>query len=181
MPPYFAMMRRSLVLGMASTAHPAAPGTLLERPALAGEVPSSRLAAISRRSFGIPILVLAGITRRWALRAVIAVVALALVAATAIAFAPPGETDPLRIVLAGVRLVAIALALYLWGRLSGWSWLVAALVFGALGGLRSAVYAPTGQEQVAGALTVVAASVFVALIVRHARERSALKQDRAIE
>jgi len=117
----------------------------------------------------IPILVVAGITRRWVFRALIAAVALGLVASGAIAFAPPGETDPMRVVLLVLRVAVISFAFYFWGRLSAWSWLVAALVFNALGGLRSAAYAPTGQEHVAGALTLLVACTLVALIVRHTR------------
>jgi membrane protease YdiL (CAAX protease family) len=177
----FAMMRLESLVPLGSVARiPPTPATLLDRavPWL-GEVPSLPSSAIMTVALvGIPILVLAGITRRWALRAIIAAVALALVAATAIAFAPPGEADPVRIILAGARIVVIALALYFWGRLSAWSWLVAALVFSALGGLRSSVYAPTGQEQVAGALTLLAASGLVTLIVRHARAMTIpLRQD----
>ncbi|HYN80462.1 MAG TPA: CPBP family intramembrane glutamic endopeptidase [Gemmatimonadaceae bacterium] len=168
----FAIVRLESLVPLGTVARiPPVPSTLLDLalPWL-GEAPSVPVSAIMTVAVvGIPILVLAGITRRWALRALIAAVALALVAATAIAFAPPGEADPVRIILAVVRMGVIALALYFWGTLSAWSWLVAALVFSALGGLRSAVYAPTGQEQVAGALTLLVASVLIAIIVRHTR------------
>lgn len=177
----FAMVRLESLVPLGTVERiPPAPATLLDRalPWL-GDVPSIPSSAIITVALvGIPILVLAGITQRWALRALIAAIALALVAATAIAFAPPGEADPVRIILAGVRMGAIALALYYWGRLSAWSWLVAAIVFSSLGGLRSAVYAPTGQEQVAGALTLFVASVLIAIIVRHksARVRTASRR-----
>ncbi len=68
-----------------------------------------------------------------------------------------------------VRVAVIVFALYSWCTLSAWSWLVAALVFDALGGLRSAAYAPTGQEHVAGALTLLVACALIVLIVRHTR------------
>ncbi|MDP9179173.1 MAG: CPBP family intramembrane metalloprotease, partial [Gemmatimonadota bacterium] len=168
----FAMVRLESLVPLGSVARiPPTPSTLLDRalPWL-GEVPSVPSSAIITVALvGIPILVLAGITQRWALRALIASAALGLVAATAIAFAPPGEADPVRMILAVVRMAVIALALYFWGTLSAWSWLVAALVFSALGGLRSAVYAPMGQEQVAGALTVIVASLLIALTVRYTR------------
>jgi hypothetical protein len=167
----FAMVRLESLVPLSSVARsPPVPDTLLDRalPWL-GDVPSVPAIAIMTVAVaGIPILVLMGITRRWALRALIAAVALALVAAVAIAFAPPGEADPVRATLVVVRVVVIALALYYWGTLSAWSWVAAALVFSALGGLRSAVYASTGQEQVAGALMVLAGSMLIALIVRHA-------------
>jgi hypothetical protein len=168
----FAMVRLESLVPLSSVARiPPVPDTLLDHalPWL-GEVPSVPSSAIMTVAVvGIPILVVVGITRRRTLRALIAAVALALVAATAIAFAPPGEADPVRAILVVVRVVVIVLALYFWGALSAWSWVVAALVFSALGGLRSAVYAPTGQEQVAGALTLLAGSILIALIVRHAR------------
>jgi len=86
-----------------------------------------------------------------------------------VALAPASDTDPWGAALLVLRILVLAVAVFAWGRFSGWSWIAAALVFDALGGLRSAAYAPTGQEQLAGALTVVVAGALVALIVRHVR------------
>jgi len=172
----FAMVRlEGLALLSRVPRMPPVPTTLLDRalPWL-GEVPGLPSSAIMNVAFVcIPILVVAGITRRWALRALIAAVALGLVASIAIAFAPTSETDPMGVLLLVVRAVVIVFALYSWGTLSGWSWLVAALVFDALGGLRSAAYAPTGQEHVAGVLTLIVACALVALIVRHTQTQAA--------
>jgi len=150
---------------------PYTPTTLLDRawPWL-GEVPGLPFSAVTSVAVvGIPILIVAGITPRWALRALIASVLLGLVAAIGMAVAPTGETDPWGVALVVVRLLVFAVALRAWGTGSGWSWVVAALVFDALDGLRSAVYAPTGQEHLAGALTLCVAGALVALIVRHTR------------
>jgi len=168
----FAMVRLDAVLRVSGAARlPRVPGTLLNRavPWL-GDVPGLPSAAVMTVAVVcIPILVVAGITRRWALRALIATVALGLVASIAIAIAPASETDPMGVALLVVRVVVIVSALYTWGTLSAWSWLVAALVFEALGGLRLAVYAPTAQEHVAGLFTLVVACALVALIVRNTR------------
>jgi hypothetical protein len=168
----FAMVRLEALAQLSRVPHlPHVPATLLDRalPWL-GEVPGLPSSAIMTVAFlGIPILVVAGITRRWALRALIAAVVLGLVASVAITVAPASETDPMGVALLVVRFLVIVFALYSWGTLSAWSWLVAALVFDALGGLRSAAYAPTGQEHVAGALTLLVACALVALIVRHTR------------
>ena len=168
----FAMVRLEALAQLSRVPHlPHVPATLLDRalPWL-GEVPGLPSSAMMTVAFlGIPILVVAGITRRWALRALLAAVLLGLVASVAIAVAPASETDPMGIALLVVRFLVIVFALYSWGTLSAWSWLVAALVFDALDGLRSAAYAPTGQEHVAGALTLLVACALVALIVRHTR------------
>jgi hypothetical protein len=168
----FAMMRLESLVVLGSVPRiPLVPSTLLVHalPWL-GEVPGVPLSAVMMVAFvSIPLLVVVGITRRWQLRALIAAVALGLLAAMTFAFAPAGETDPVRVALMALRMLVIGAALYFWGRYSAWSWLVAALVFDALGGLRSAAYAPTGQEQVAGALTLIVASTLVALITRHTR------------
>jgi membrane protease YdiL (CAAX protease family) len=172
----FAMVRLEALVPLGNVPRmPQVPTTLLDRalPWL-GDVPSIPYAAMMTVAFiSIPMLVVAGITRRRSLRGLIAAVALGLVATAAIAFAPPGETDPLRVALLVMRIGVIVFAFYSWGALSAWSWLVAALVFDALDGLRSAAYAPTGQEQVAGALTLLVACTLVGLIVRHTRARRA--------
>jgi hypothetical protein len=168
----FAMARVEALFDLSRVPRiPHVPTTLLDRALpWVGDVPVLPYATILNVALiGIPILVVAGITRRWALRALIAAVALALAAAVAIALAPASETDLLGVILILVRAVVIAFALYSWGTLSAWSWIVSALVFRAFDGLRSVVYAPTGQEHAAGAFTFLAACVLVALIVRRAR------------
>ena len=57
-------------------------------------------------------------------------------------------------------------AITAWGRVAAWSWIIAALAYQALGGLRDAVYAPERQARVAGALTVFVASGLIVLVVR---------------
>lgn len=171
----FAMARLGALVPLDRVPHlPHVPTTLLDRalPWL-GEVPGLLSSAMMAVAFlGIPILVVAGITRRWALRALIAAVLLGLVASVAMALAPASETDPWGVALLVLRLLVFAFALRSWGTVSAWSWIVAALVFDALDGLRSAAYAPTGQEHLAGALTLCVAGALVALVVRHARREA---------
>jgi hypothetical protein len=168
----FAMARLGTLVPLDRVPHlPHVPTTLLDRalPWL-GEVPGLPSSAMMNVALlGIPMLVVAGLTRRWALRALIATVLIGLFATVVVAAAPAGGTDPWGVALVALRLLVFAVALRAWGTFSAWSWIVAALVFEAFGGLRSAVYAPTGQEHVAGALTLLVACGLMALIVRHAR------------
>ena len=76
------------------------------------------------------------------------------------------------LVIATVAVVSIALVV--WGSLSAWSWIVAALAYQGLGGLRNAAYGPVWQARGAGALALLVASALVALIARQtARKRGA--------
>ena len=150
---------------------PHVPTTLLDRalPWL-GEVPGLPASAMTTVAFlGIPILVVAGISRRWALRALIAAVVLGLLASVVVVVAPAGGFDPWGAALLVLRLLVFAAALRAWGASCAGSWIVAALVFDGFGGWRSAVYAPTGQEHVAGALTFLGAAALVALFVWYVR------------
>jgi hypothetical protein len=130
-------------------------------------IPASVLMTVA--SVAIPILVVAGLTKRWSLRVLMGLVIVALASAGAIALAPAGESDALKVIALAVGVALIVLAVRAWGTLSAWSWIVAALVFQALGGLRLAVYAPTMQERIAGVLTVIVAGGLVALVARQSR------------
>ena len=122
---------------------------------------------------GIPILVVAGITRSWALRAVIAAVMLSLAIAAMVAVAPSNDADPVRVsVLVGMMAV-VAVAFYAWGTLSAWSWIVAALVQQGLGGLRAMMYAPVPQERMASALMLGFACLLIGFVVRRTRSTMA--------
>ena len=66
----------------------------------------------------------------------------------------------------------VSIALVVWGSLAAWSWIVAALAFQGLGGLRNAAYGPVWQDRGAGALTLLVASALVALIARRAARAS---------
>ena len=169
---FFAMSRLVALVQLSGVpSMPHAPTTLLNSalPWL-GNTPDLLTAAILNVAYlGISILVVAGITRRLTLRVLIVAIVFGLVAGIAIAAAPADQTDPLEAALLVLRILGIAAALFYWGRRSAWSWIVAALVFEALNGLRLAVYAPTGQEQLSGALTILAAWALVWLMVRQVR------------
>jgi hypothetical protein len=68
------------------------------------------------------------------------------------------------LVIAGV--VVVSIALVVGGTRSAWSWIIAALVYQALMGLREAAYAPVWQARGAGALMLLVASALVAVIAR---------------
>jgi hypothetical protein len=67
-----------------------------------------------------------------------------------------------------VGLAVLSITVVAWGSLSAWSWIVAALAYQALSGLRNAAYAPVWQERGAGALIVLVASALIVVIARRA-------------
>ncbi len=146
---------------------PKAPVTMLDAaiPMLgsAAGIPAS---ALTMAAFAaIPILVVAGLSRRWSVRASIAAVIVALIGVLVANLAPPGGADTARLAGLVVGVVLVALAVRAWGTSSAWSWVVAALCVLGMGGLRLAVYAPTGHERVAGALSLIVSAGLVALMV----------------
>jgi hypothetical protein len=142
-------------------------------PFLAGipDIPATAIALVLM--LAIPILVLVGLTPRWSGRALIAVALVTLVGAVAWSFAPTDDVDPGRLALLMATLVLVVVTIKAWGSRSAWSWFVAALTYQALGGLRDAVYGPQWQARVAAALTVLAATALIVLIVRRAVRRPA--------
>jgi hypothetical protein len=92
----------------------------------------------------------------------------ALVAAIAWSLEPTGDVDPVRLTLLVASMVVVIVAIIAWGALAAWSWIIAALWYQALDGLRDAVYGPEWQARGAGALTVLVAAALTALVVRRA-------------
>ncbi|HMJ17847.1 MAG TPA: CPBP family intramembrane glutamic endopeptidase [Gemmatimonadaceae bacterium] len=147
---------------------PRTPTTMLNTlsPVFAGvtDIPANALFGVAM--VGIPILVVAALTPRWSLRAFAVGAVLALAAAVAWASGSLTDIDPVSVTLVIMGVVIVAIALVVGGTRSAWSWIVAALFFQALLGLREAAYGPVWQARGAGALTVLVASAFVALIAR---------------
>ncbi len=157
-----------------SSGLPRSPSTLLDLaiPVFGGVagIPSSAL--MTAAFVAIPVLVVAGIASGWRARALIALAIVALIAVPTAYLAPPGENDPARLATLVVGVALVALAMRAGGTSSALSWIVAALAFQGLNGLRLAVYAPTGAERIAGALALVLAAVLIALVARSARPAS---------
>jgi hypothetical protein len=149
---------------------PRTPSTMLNEasPLFAGitDIPSNTLFVVA--VVGIPILIVAGLTPRWSLRALIAAGIVALLAAVAWGFGSANDIDPVSVTLVIAGVVVVSIALVVGGTRSAWSWIIAALVYQALMGLREAAYGPVWQARGAGALTLVVASALVALIARRA-------------
>jgi hypothetical protein len=149
---------------------PRTPTTLLNEafPVLAGmlDIPVNALMAVA--TVGIPFLVVAGLTRRWSLRALMAAVIVALMGAVVWSSGPTNDVDPVRASLVIASVAVVSIAVVVWGSLAAWSWLVAALAFFGLGGLRNAAYGAVWQEHGDGALTLLAASALIVLIARRA-------------
>ena len=147
---------------------PTAPKTVLEEavPFLAGitEIPGNALMMVA--IMGIPILVVAALTPRWSLRALIAVVIVALMGAVVWSTGSEHYADPMSITLAIAGVAVALVALVVGGARSAWSWIVAALFYQALSALRETAYGPVWQARIAGALTVLFASVLIAAIAR---------------
>ena len=157
------------IMSLASRAGiPRAPSTVLELALpfvdSVASMPSSAIVMVALA--GIPILVIAGITPRWPVRALIVAVALALLVAAGSAFEPTRELDPARLLVGVAMLGVVAFALTSFGRVAACSWLVAELWMQALSGLREVVHAVVDQERVAGGLTILVACGLMALVVR---------------
>jgi hypothetical protein len=149
---------------------PRTPTTLLNEafPVFAGmlDIPVNALMVVA--TIGIPFLVVAGLTRRWSLRALMAAVIVALMGAVVWSSGPTNDVDPVRASLVIASVTVVSIAVVAWGSLAAWSWLVAAFAFFGLGGLRNATYGAVWQERGDGALTLLAASALIVLIVRRA-------------
>jgi hypothetical protein len=116
--------------------------------------------------FGIPLLVVALISRRWSLRVLCLVVMVALLGASAWSSGVAGEAEPVRAILGVAGIAVMSIAIVAWGSLSAWSWIVGALAFQALSGLRTAAYGPVWQARGAGLLAVLVASALIVVVAR---------------
>jgi hypothetical protein len=149
---------------------PATPSTNLNDvfPLLAGipDIPAGAIGAMV--TAGIPILVVAGLTSNWRWRALVTLTILALVAAISWSFEDVGDVDPAGLALLLASIGVIIVAIRAWGPRSAWSWIIAALSYDGLGGLRDAVYGSEWQARGSGALTLLVAAALIALIWRRA-------------
>jgi hypothetical protein len=93
----------------------------------------------------------------------------ALIATAVFALAPPSGSDPARMALLAVEVVGVGFAVYVWGSLAAWTWIVAALANRGLTELRLVAHAPTAQERLAGALALFAMCALIGFIGRRAR------------
>jgi hypothetical protein len=160
---------------------PSTPWTHLDDlvPFLSGvpDLPGTVIGGVAM--LGIPILVVAGLTRRPAWRALMAVALLALVTAIGWSFTSIDDVNPYALALLILILVLAAVAIRVWGSRSGWVWFVAVLFFEILDGLRDVVYGVEWQARVAGALICLLATALIALIMRRAVRQPA--QDSPME
>jgi len=163
---FFAMTQPASLVPRAGM--PATPTTTLDAalPLFAGipDIPTTVLMSVAL--IGIPVLVVAALTPRWSLRVLMSTAIVALIGAMAWTAAPADDVDPLMVTLVIAILAVVAIAVVVWGSLAAWSWIVAALAYQALVGLRTAAYAPVWQERGRGALTLLVASALIALIAR---------------
>lgn len=174
----FAMTHLDALVALGGMPRP--PTTILNEalPPLAGipDIPTAVMMMVAVA--GIPFLVVGGLTPRWSVRALYAAATLALLGALIRSALPPTAIDPAAGVTLAIATVAVvSVALVVWGSRSAWSWIVAALAYQALVGLRNAAYGPVWQVRVAGALILLVASVLVALIARHAARKRGAPQN----
>jgi hypothetical protein len=151
---------------------PRTPTTVLNSvaPVFAGitDIPANALFGVAM--VGIPILVVAALTPRWSLRALVAGAVLVLLAAVAWASGTVSDIDLVSVMLVVMGAIVVSIALVVGGTRSAWSWIVAALFFQVLVALREAAYGPVWQARVAGAITVlIGASLVVAIARRTAQ------------
>jgi Type II CAAX prenyl endopeptidase Rce1-like len=147
---------------------PAIPTTALNEsfPLLSGVLDLPMVVMMSVAMFGIPLLVVAALSRRWSLRVLMLAGILVLAGAAARAFTPASDIAPWTAALGVVRLAVVSVAIVVWGSLAAWSWVVAALSVFALSGLRLAAYGVVWQERGAGALTLLVAAALIVVITR---------------
>ncbi|MGZ3544102.1 MAG: CPBP family intramembrane glutamic endopeptidase [Gemmatimonadaceae bacterium] len=147
---------------------PATPTTTLnfEFPLLVGMPEIAMVTLMMVVLLGIPLLVVALISRRWSLRALCLVVMVALLGASAWSSGVAGEAEPVRAILGVAGIAVMSIAIVAWGSLSAWSWIVGALAFQALSGLRNAAYGPVWQARGSALLAMLVASALIVLIVR---------------
>jgi hypothetical protein len=167
----------------AADAMPSIPGTNLDDlvPFITGvpDIPATVIGGVAM--LGIPILVVAGLTRSRAWRALIAAMVLGLVAAITWSFTPGDDVDPYGLALLIPTFVVVAAAVRAWGARSAWAWFVAALFYQDLQALGNAVYGPEWQTRVAGLLSVLAATTLMALIVRRAEPPRDIPSEENVE
>ena len=105
---------------------PRAPSTLLNDavPMLGGlaSLPSATMMIVAL--LGIPMLVVAGITPKWTMRALLSAIILALLISAMVALAPANDVDVLRVVALVAMMAVVALAFNAWSTISAWSWIV---------------------------------------------------------
>jgi hypothetical protein len=149
---------------------PATPTTALSDvfPPLARITDVPMIALITVATIGIPFLVVAGLTRRWTLRALMAAAIFALLSRAVWSLGPASDVNPWRIAMAIARVAVVSVAIAVWGSLAAWSWFVAVLAYLGLDGLRNAVYGAVWQERGAGALMLLVVSALILLITRRA-------------
>ena len=155
---------------------PSAPKTVLNEaaPVFAGITDMPGNAMVMVAVIGIPLLVVAALTSRWSLRALIVVVIVALMGAVAWSTGSENYADPISITLAIAGVVVALVALVVGGARSAWSWIVAALFYQALSALRETAYGPVWQARIAGALSILVASALIAIVARRTSHRSGI-------
>jgi membrane protease YdiL (CAAX protease family) len=137
-------------------------------PVLGGVPAIPMISLVSVAIVGIPLLTVAALSPRWSLRAVMIGVLVALAATVGLAGRSGADVHPVVGILVAAGVVLVAVALLRGGARSAWSWIVAALFFQSLAGLRNAVYAPVWQARGSGALTVLVAAGLIAVVAQRA-------------
>jgi membrane protease YdiL (CAAX protease family) len=158
------------------TGMPRPPTTMLNEllPLFAGVADIPANALMMGALAGIPLLVVAGLTPRWSLRVLLVLAVVVMVGVLAWTSGPVSDVDvdPGGVGMGIIGLAVVSTALVVWGSSSAWSWIVAALAFQGLAGLRIAAYGPVSQTRGAGALAVLVASALVATIARQTARTS---------
>jgi hypothetical protein len=162
----FAMSQLSLLLSRSGM--PDTPTTVLNEawPVLAGVTDIPMVVMMMVSIFGIPVLVAGGLSRRWILRAFMAAIIVALMGVVIWSLGPATDVNPAKVAMLIGRVAIVCAAVVFWGSLAAWSWVVAALAFVGLTGLRSAAYGVVWQERGAAALSLLVAAALILLIVR---------------
>jgi hypothetical protein len=148
---------------------PAAPETLLGQavPALAEALGVPLGVVMSVVSVALPGLALAGISRRWGVRVLVAAAMVAPLLVMGYVTAPAAANPVVRAVVpVAVGLVAAVLSVRWWAAYAGWSWVVGGIVAAGYGGVWMLLHAPTGPERAGGVVTLAVALALLWMAAR---------------
>jgi hypothetical protein len=165
------ILERALSL---ATTHdiPDAPATLLDQlvPALARALGAPMAAGWTIAMIGIPVLVIAGISRRRSVTILLTVILFALIAGLGATEAYRVANPTVGAVLIGLAApVAVFLAIRTWGAVCAWSWVIAVLTWRGLTSAHGAVHAAAPGENTAGVIGAMTCVVLVLVVLRRMR------------
>jgi hypothetical protein len=157
---------------------PPPPTTLLDRavPLLGDTLVMPISVVMSVAALAIPMLTIAAISRRTGVRALLVLLLVVLVGATArVSTADPAQVSAGEAALTLLLLAGGVAAVRWWAPLCAWVWVVAVLAQRAVAATQLLIHAPTGTERVAAVASIAMAAVLGAAALRRAVPPAAVR------